>query len=191
LKDRLYTYGADSQGRRSAQTVLYWTLKVLIKLIAPVFPFTAEQAFSHFHNWAGKKDSVFLHKMSEDQQLDKFIDKEALKNGERMLGMRTQVLREIERKREKGIIGTSLEAHISLSLDKEYDFFKSRQEQLKEVFVVSGVDVSQGEFNIKVDKSRGEKCPRCWNYREDIGEDGEYPDVCLRCAEALKGGKNG
>jgi len=190
LKDRLYTYSPVSKERKSAQNVLYYIIKALLKIIAPILPFTAEDAFLSFHAWKGKQESIFLHSFDEDKE-QMHIERDILVKGEKILALRSEVLKEIERKREESIIGSSLEAEVNIYCDKDdYLFFKEREDILREVFIVSKVRVERGNFKIEVKKAEGNKCLRCWNWRKDVGSKKEYVDLCLRCVSVLKGGDN-
>ncbi|MFH1768352.1 MAG: isoleucine--tRNA ligase [Candidatus Omnitrophota bacterium] len=194
LKDRLYTYSQNSYERKSAQNVLSHILKVILKAVSPILSFTAEEAFSCFHNWQGKKESVFLHRFDQDGEFDLNDDDllDLLKSGGKILALRDRVLKEIEKKREESLIGSSLEAVIELNCQGEdYLFYKDRGELLREVFIVSEVTVKEGKFNINVDKAKNTKCARCWNFRDDVSQNKDYPDICQKCVSALKrGGDN-
>ncbi len=186
LKDRLYTYAASSAARRSAQTVLYFIVEELIKLIAPVLSFTAEEAYASFSGKKPGEHSVFFE--SVDRDLFVFpLDAEFESSWENIFSLREKVLKEIECKREEGVVGSSLEAEVNVTVpDAEYAFFSGREDLLTEVFIVSRVNVTRGESSIEVIKSKQSKCARCWNFREDIGSSPEYPQVCSRCVEALR-----
>jgi len=185
LKDKLYTNSPKSHQRKSAQNALYHILKSLIKVVAPVLSFTAEEAFSCFGNWQGKKESIYMHELATPES--GYFDSELVAVVEKILGLRSEVLKEVEKKRESGVVGSSLEAEVKLQIQKsDYDFYKKYEDLLREIFIVSTVSVEQGDFKIDINKASGEKCQRCWNFRCDVGNDNNYPDVCSRCANALK-----
>ena len=189
LKDRLYTFSPKSTQRRSAQFVLSQVFEIIVRLIAPILSFTAEEAYSSYNATKNKKGSIFITAFSDISTKD-WLDEDLTEQWQRIMVLRSQVLKEIENKREAGVIGSSLEASITLSLpDKDYTFFKERSDELQEVFIVSEVSITQGELKIKVDKSNNPKCPRCWNFRNDIGTDMQFNEVCGKCARALKGGQ--
>ncbi|UCG35766.1 MAG: isoleucine--tRNA ligase [Candidatus Omnitrophota bacterium] len=188
LKDRLYTLSSNSKERRSCQYVLYYILKVLLKVIAPILSFTAEEVYETWENLKGRKDSIFLDTIDEDLSPQLF-DEELMQRWERILSLRDEALKEIEKMREGGQIGSSLEAEVSLHLPKaEYKLFSNDTDTLREVFIVSDVLTKEGEFKVEVKKASGAKCIRCWNWRKDIGLNKEFPEICARCANALKGG---
>lgn len=191
LKDRLYTYAKNSKERRSAQTVLYYILERIVKLIAPILSFTAEEVHLSFPSWNNKKESIYLYEF-ESNLYPSYRNEEILKKWERILSLREKVLKEIERKREEKIIGSSLEAEIILFFENEdYEFYKNYTEVLREVFIVSKVNIKKGQFLIQVNRAKGEKCLRCWNYKEEVGKNKEFPYLCSRCISVIKEQKGG
>ncbi len=185
LKDRLYTFAPNSKGRKSAQTVLWYVLNFLIKTISPIASFTGEEAYSHFIQ-EDKKDSVFFSSWPDYKD---FQDTELEKKWEKVFNIRERVLKKLEEKRGQGDIGSSLAAKVVLSIpdQKDVELFTDIQDSLREVFIVSSVEVNEGkEFSIEIEQAQGEKCPRCWNYTIEIGKDKEFTEVCSRCAKALK-----
>ncbi|MBD3246633.1 MAG: isoleucine--tRNA ligase [Candidatus Omnitrophica bacterium] len=188
LKDRLYTFYPDSPQRRSAQYALRYSLQVLLKLIAPVLSFTAEEAYQHL-DAAGKKESLFFNVYAENRP-EQWADAGHIARWEKILGLRGEVLKLMEQQREQGAIGSSLEAEVGITLPgDQYRFFHPLEETLREVLIVSSVRVLEGERSISVEKAKGQKCPRCWNWRIDIGGDDSYPELCGKCAQALKEGE--
>jgi isoleucyl-tRNA synthetase len=186
LKDRLYTFSRNSTGRRSAQFVLYHILRVLLKLIAPILSFTAEEAYAAWSSLSDKKDSIFAAELAEDIHQE-WIDEALLEKWGKIFSLRGQVLKEIENQRGQGIVGSSLEAVITLELnDKDFEFYQNLRDTLREIFIVSEVELKKGKEAILVEKAKSEKCPRCWNFRESVGKDTQHPDVCDRCAQALR-----
>ena len=186
LKDRLYTYAKNSKERRSAQTALYYILERIVKLIAPILSFTAEEVLFSFPLGDKKKESIYLYEFNENLY-PSYRNEEILKKWEHILSLREKVLKEIERKREEKIIGSSLETEVTLFFeDEDYKFYKNCEEILREAFIVSKVEVKRGKFLIQVNKAKGEKCLRCWNYKEDVGKDKEYPHLCSRCILIVK-----
>jgi isoleucyl-tRNA synthetase len=185
LKDRLYTFSPNSQERRSAQFVLYNIFNVIIRLIAPIFSFTAEEAFLCYRSSFSKKDSIFLSSLKE-AFFPQWIDSKLMERWNKILSLRDKVLKEIEKKREEGIIGSSLGAEVSLELgDSDYEFFFPYKDTLREIFIVSGVNIVKGKGHITIEKAKGEKCLRCWNWRDDVKDYQQFPQVCGRCREVL------
>ncbi|MGC9325587.1 MAG: isoleucine--tRNA ligase, partial [Desulfomonilia bacterium] len=195
LKDRLYVYRADSLERKSAQSALLRIIVVLTRLIAPILVFTAEEIWDFIPSFAGKEESVHLASMPE---ADQAMKDEAVKGKwERIIILRQDVAKELERARREKVIGHSLDAWVNLiGSDSTLDFLKDVEPDLADVFICSGVSVSEGDgpyieseafskLGVRAEKAPGKKCPRCWHYSEDIGSRQSYPDVCARCAQQL------
>ena len=194
LKDRLYTAGKKSLMRRSAQTVLYEILCALAKILAPVCPFTADEIYKYMpRNSAAAFESV--HMSSWPTMRPEFIFNENdVKEIDHVLSFRTFVLKALEEKRSRGAIGSSLEARAILSVKDESSFqiFKKFAQQLPFIFIVSQVEVVKKDdmteaLSVAVTPSLGTKCARCWNYSLDVDAVKDYPGICGRCVEAIKG----
>jgi isoleucyl-tRNA synthetase len=195
LKDRLYTLGTDSLERRSAQTVLSEIASGLLKLMAPILSFTAEEAWQELKKLEMGKDfsqSIFL---SDFEDVKNFkLDSELLAKWEEIRSLRDRVLKALEESRQKGEIGSSLQAKVifHVSDEKLERFLSENMELWPSIAIVSKAELvkSSGEkLKIEVKPADGEKCPRCWQWHSDIGQDSEYSDVCLRCASVLKADK--
>ncbi|MCM8820956.1 MAG: isoleucine--tRNA ligase [Candidatus Omnitrophica bacterium] len=180
LKDRLYTYGKNSIERRSARTALYKILTELVKVIAPVLSFTAEEAYQLLP-WE-KKESVFLEDWPEINQPDKKL----LERWERFFDIRKIVLKKIEEKREEKVIGSGLEAKVIIKADKETLEFLKGFEGLEGLFIVSEVLISSGEnLDVTVEKTSFGKCQRCWVHFPEIGSP-QAPEICFKCQKVLE-----
>lgn len=189
LKDRLYTDSRSSVSGRSSRTVLYEILVTLGRLLAPVLSFTCEEVWQSL----GFGGSVHLEEWP----------KASLKNRQtaleekwaRLFEIRDKVLKALEERREKKEIGNSLEAEVELTLSKsgERDFLKGFKNELAGLFLVSHVELRSGdsasreEVSVVVRRARGQKCERCWNFRETVGKDKNHPTLCDRCVKVLKG----
>jgi isoleucyl-tRNA synthetase len=182
LKDRLYIAAPKSVERRAAQTALYEITDKLCRLIAPVLAFTADEAFENLPNQ--QISSVHL---TEFPKLAGVKDEALIGNWERIFAIRDDVLKRLEEARNAKQIGSSLEAKVILTVDKEtMMFLLPYYEDLRYIFIVSQVEVHQDEkFGVEIRKADGAKCERCWNYSVRVGEHAEFPTVCERCAEAL------
>ena len=191
LKDRLYTYSADSVERRSAQTALYDILTAVLKMISPVLSFTAEEGWQTLRAEIapGAEESVFLtdYPQFPASRLDRGLGE---KWG-RMMGLRETVTKAIEERRREGVVGSSLEARVTFRTSSE-DMNKFLSDTLSfwpQVLIVSSCalefDPGAGEFEARVEHADGAKCPRCWQWKKDIGTDAAHAGVCGRCAEAL------
>ena len=186
LKDRLYTFSRCSPARKSAQFVLYQILDVLLKLVAPILSFTAEEAYLIWGRAEESGGSIFLSSFTKEYP-QQWSDPEILKRWERLFSLREGVLKEIEKKREEGVIGSSLEASVLVRCQgADYTFYKKYQSIFNEVFIVSSALIEEGDFAILVEKAKGKKCMRCWNWSDSVGEDLEYSDICNKCLKTLK-----
>ena len=181
LKDRLYTCGADSRARRSAQTVLFHITHSLVRLMAPILSFTAEELWQVFTG--DGEDSVFFQTMYE---LPVPADAEALlAKWPRLRELRVPVRKEIEDLRAAGKVGSSLQAEIDLhAAPGDYEALASIGDELRYVMLTSAVRLHRGsEFQVQVAPSTHSKCERCWHYRPDVNGDG----LCARCVSNLNG----
>uniref|UniRef100_A0A7C4ELM5 Isoleucine--tRNA ligase n=1 Tax=Thermodesulfovibrio aggregans TaxID=86166 RepID=A0A7C4ELM5_9BACT len=187
LKDRLYTFKADSLERRAAQWVLYSIAESLIKLIAPILSFTAEEAWQHLP--FKKTESVFLGSMPEVNE--SFMNLELEKKWEKLIEIRDEVNKALEVKRQEKFIGNSLEAKVILSVSENLkEFLSPYLDFLPTLFIVSQVELKETEsldkeFSVKIEKADGQKCQRCWIYSPMIGKF-EIKDVCPKCFNVLK-----
>jgi isoleucyl-tRNA synthetase len=183
LKDRLYTCGADSRARRSAQTVLWHLAQSLVKLMAPILSFTAEEAWRLLSGRA--EASVFeqtWHAIPEHG-----LDAAALDAWDTVRRFREIAAKRIEQKREAKELGSSLQAELEIQAHgPTYDALARLGDDLKFVLIVSKVllrDVGGAAVQIVVKASEGKKCERCWHYRADVNPQG----LCGRCESNLKG----
>jgi isoleucyl-tRNA synthetase len=180
LKDRLYTCGADSQPRRSAQTALYHITHSLIRLMAPILSFTAEESWQLF----GKEGSVF-EKTWYDLP-DAKLDAAAFEGWGIVRELRVSVTKAIEERREKKEIGSSLAAELDIRASGPvYDAVARLGEELRYVFITSRATArrAEGPTQVDVKPSSNTKCDRCWHYRADVNGEG----LCGRCQSNLKG----
>jgi len=179
LKDRLYTFGARSKERRSGQTVLYKILSVLTRIMAPITPFTSEEIWGYFN----KEGSVHLADWPKVE--NDLIDAGLEAKWQRLINLREEVLKALEEKRIAKLIGSPLEAKVSLvaSSKEEYDFLNKYSGILRYIFIVSQVVLAAGDkLDIQVSKADGKKCSRCWNWSALVGADECNPTLCERCA---------
>lgn len=187
LKDRLYVLKNDSYGRRSAQTSIFHILNSLVRLMAPIYSFTVEEVWAHMPNFKNKEESVHL---TEFIRTDiSFIKEDLIKRWEFFEEMREKVLKELELAREKDLIHDSLEAKIILKIPPEKEqMLHNYKNELKEIFVVSQLEIipTEAKLEIIVERAKGNKCLRCWNYDELTGTIPSNPNVCPRCYSILK-----
>lgn len=182
LKDRLYTGKADGLKRRSSQTVIYYMLDDLVKLMAPIVSFIAEETYEYIPGT--KKQSVFLE---DFPQVNKDWDNsEVYKDIQLILEVRSDVSKVLEDLRKEKVIGSSLEAAAVITAnDQKYEVLKKYEADLNELFIVSSTTLKQGDFKVEAEKASGEKCDRCWNYFPDVNTNPDWPGVCPKCLEAL------
>lgn len=184
IKDRLYIFAPKSVERRSAQTALYRVSDSLIRLMAPLLAFTADEAWESMP--AREIESVHMAEFPSTTA-DGGDSGSLRSNWERIFAIRDEVLKSLEEARIEKRIGSSLEAKVVLTTDAETTrFLLDYYEQLRYVFIVSQVEVHEGPSQkVEIQKADGEKCERCWNYSTRVGEFPDFPTVCERCNEAL------
>ncbi len=194
LKDRLYTFKQDSLGRRSGQTVVYKMMKKLIKMIAPVLAFTADEAWQFVP--AGLKDEKHVQwELWNEPKEQKLAGVDAA-DWDVVVKVRDIALKEIEKKRAAGEIKHPYESAITIKYSsKTLDgIFKKYKNELEPVFIVSKItyapfDLKEGEIeaglSVEAGKAEGVKCGRCWRFVDDVGKDADYPELCGRCVENL------
>lgn len=192
IKDRLYTSKKDSLARRSAQTAMYIILNTLVKMIAPIICYTAEEIWKYMpHTKKEQVESVMLTILPEVNE--KYENKQLEEKWNHILELKELVSKELELARSNKTIGHSLNAKVTLfANEKEYDFLKENQELLKTVLIVSDLEVQpnarkdETKIGVKVEVAEGKKCERCWKYSVTVGENTNYPTLCHDCSEALK-----
>lgn len=188
LKDRLYTSGTHSTARRSAQHALWHVTHALLRWLAPILHFTAEEAWAMFTG--NEDDSILFHTFAQLPSVDKA---EALRHKWSMLReVRTEVQKSLEALRVNGDIGSSLAAEVTLYASGEtYQHLASLQDDLRFVLITSHAQVVEIAANeptrIEALATTQPKCERCWHYRADVGAQQEYPHLCGRCVSNLYG----
>ena len=188
IKDRLYC--ADDHARRCAQTALYRILVDFTKLLAPILCFTSQEIWSYIPKLDGMKAYVVFEQMPEAKAA---ADEAFEAKWDRIMAIRDDVKKVLEQARADKVIGSALEAGLTLYCSKEvYDFLNAiPMDELADLFIVSHVDLVEGEGGVKglveglgvsAAHAAGNKCLRCWKYETTVGEDG----LCPRCAKVLK-----
>ena len=180
LKDRLYTCKADSKPRRSAQTALYHITHSLVRVMAPILSFTAEELWRVFR---GKgDDSVFFHTWHD---VPRPADAGALlSKWERLRELRDPVRKGIEALRAEGKIGSSLQAEVDYpATGLDYELLASLGDELKFLLLTSRAGIRRAEGPVEVGPSGHAKCERCWHYTPDVNAEG----LCARCQSNLGG----
>jgi isoleucyl-tRNA synthetase len=186
LKDRMYTFRKDSVERRSGQTAMFEVLTALLKVMAPLLAMTADEAWGYLKA-DGKSESVHLETWPEEKAYGKWIDKKLEEKWAVLAQIREDVLKKIEARRAAGDIGASLEAAVTVSTDDagKMSVLKEHRDLLRYLFIVSQAHLKEGAPEIVVEKAKGAKCSRCWNYSEKVGSDAAHPTLCERCVKNI------
>ena len=202
IKDRQYTTKADSLARRSCQTALWHIAEALVRWMAPILSFTADEIWGYLPQTATTRaEFVFteefyegLFGLGENEKLDDAYWQQLIK-------VRSEVNRVLEIARNDKVIGGGLEAEVTVYANDEYRaLLEQLGNELRFVLITSKAevkpladkpaDVATGELEgiaISVARSNGEKCPRCWHYSDKIGVNPEHPTLCPRCVENVAG----
>lgn len=197
IKDRQYTTKADSLARRSCQTALYHIAEALVRWIAPILSFTADEIWQYLPG--ERSEFVFteefyqgLFALADDEEMNDAYWQEVLK-------VRAEVNRVLEQARNDKVIGAALAAEVTLYANQHYrELLAKLASELRFVLITSKAevklleeaDVAEGELKglaVKVVASKDEKCPRCWHYSDTIGQNSEHPHLCARCVENVAG----
>ncbi|MFQ5579985.1 MAG: isoleucine--tRNA ligase [Nitrospiria bacterium] len=215
LKDRLYTAAADAPERRAAQAVMQEILLALVRLMAPILSFTADEIWQYLPENLKSQPSVHLTEFPEEKDLSTVEAGNGEKDWSRLIQVRDEVARVLEEVRKDKKIGNSLEAGVHLFAKPAlYELLKGQAAMLPAFFIVSQVNFSpwqdqdihaqevgdadrgapewalsttleDASLRIDVAPARGEKCGRCWTYQESVGRDATHPTLCRRCTEVV------
>lgn len=185
-KDRLYVEKADSKGRRSAQTAMYYILDSLTRLIAPVLSFTADEIWhSMCHSSKENTVSALLNDMPEKKSEFEYENEDKWNT---LFTLRDGIMKSLEEARAAKLIGKSLEAKITVRASREdYVTLNEFRDYLETVFIVSKVIIEEADveaIECSVEAADGVRCDRCWMYTEHPVEDGEG-HLCERCAKIV------
>jgi isoleucyl-tRNA synthetase len=193
IKDRQYTTGEDSLARRSAQSALHHIAQAMVRWLAPVLSFTAEEIWQTLEE--ENDESVFLQGWY--QGLTSGYENDSIKTARQI---NPTIRKQMEGMRSDKVIGSSLDAEIDVYCSDEiYQSLSKLGDELRFVFITSyarihpiseqtGDCIEAGEgVMIKVSKSEHEKCVRCWHHRADVASHDEHPELCGRCVENIAG----
>jgi isoleucyl-tRNA synthetase len=200
LKDRLYISAPKSRGRRSAQTAIWRIGEALVRLLAPIMSFTAEEVWDYLPKSAGRADSVHLalfpsaaEILGDASPAPESGEDQAGQDWTTLRSVRDELLKALEAARNNKLIGTGLEAQVTVTAaEPPYSVLSRHAGELRYLFIVSAVHLVQGSGNgtggvqVEVKRADGAKCERCWNYSIHVGEDKQYPTVCERCSAVLR-----
>lgn len=198
IKDRQYTGKREGIPRRSAQTALYYIVECLVRWIAPVLSFTAEEIWQNLPGL--REQSVFLSEWYTALPISKAEDMDNV-YWQQILAIRDEVNKLLEEARVQGILGSGLEAELDLYCDEKlYTLLWELKDELRFVLITSRADVHRDKKRpenakktaisglwISLAASSYPKCERCWHRRADVNQDAEYPNVCARCVENMTG----
>ena len=187
LKDRMYTFAPTSHERRSAQTVLWQISETLVRLVAPILSFTADEVWEYLPKVEGREASVHLAQFPAPGEIFSEAPAALLEEWKQIFAVRDQALRELEVARQDKRIGKGLEAQLEIAASGEQlTLLRRHAAGLKEIVNVSGVTVVEGgELQVNVQPATGTKCARCWNFMPKVSDYGIWENVCTRCSDAL------
>ena len=195
LKDRLYTFPRSSRERKSAQTALWRIGEALLRLVAPILSFTADEAWQFMPKMLSRPESVHLALLPNTNDVtgeirDREQAAQVRSDWDYLFTIRELALRKLEELRNDKIIKANLEARVTITASgDDYRRLAQYADKLPGFFVVSQVELQQGapesEIAFEVGKAEGVKCERCWNFSTHVGEDTAFPTVCERCSTNL------
>ena len=199
VKDRLYTSAPNAPGRRSAQTATWRIAEALVRLVAPIMSFTADEVWSFLPAVSGRPVSVHLAHFPKAEDITGHVADQTKANAvwkdfQALMRVRDAALKALEVARQEKIIGSALEAVVNISApDELVPLLERYRSDLRFLLIVSGVEVKRASggngnapLRVLVEKAPGQKCERCWNYSTHVGESERYPTVCERCLAALE-----
>jgi isoleucyl-tRNA synthetase len=198
IKDRQYTTQADSLARRSCQTAMFHIVEAMVRWMAPVLSFTADEIWGLMPG--ARAESVFMETWYEGLFLREpgMLDAAAWR---KVIDVKTAVGKQLELMRREGIIGSSLDAEVELYCDEPLlSLLASLGDELRYALITSyasvarfadaspqAMDTEVNGLKIAAWASEHAKCTRCWHHREDVGRDAEHPELCGRCVENVAG----
>ncbi len=196
IKDRLYTTGTESAPRRSAQTALNHLAQAMVRWLAPILSFTAEEAWSHLPGIPN--ESVFLNAW---HQFPAGAERKSAINWHALIALKADVARELERLRTLGSLGSSTEADVTVFVPDALSCqFAAMHDELRFLLITgdakvasvsavsaTAVKASQEEVWIEVKPSTSPKCVRCYQLRADVGSNPTHPQICARCVSNVEG----
>jgi isoleucyl-tRNA synthetase len=179
-KDRLYCDQANSSRRRATQAVMSKVFGELVRLLAPILVFTAEEAWGHYRPGT----SVHLELFPEE----KAPDQEILNRFEALLTLRGEVSQALEKAQRDGVIANPLEATVLVTTDDPLLLAAAKEgiAEIEELLILSNLTITEGAKSITIGKTEAAKCERCWRHRDEVGSHAEHPTLCGRCVEAVE-----
>jgi len=178
-KDRLYCDKGDSPHRRATQFAMHKVLEALMRLLAPILAFTAEEAWGYFQ----KDSSVHLQFFPKPDPA--WTNPDAVRDMDRLIGIRARISQAVEKIQKAGGIGSALEAKVVLAAPpSEQPLLDSLHTELEELFILSDLTIVSGD-EVTATKTSALRCERCWRHRPEVGSSAAHPMLCARCEEAV------
>lgn len=198
LKDRLYTLRSDGLERRSAQTALYEVCQTLLRLIAPILTFTADEAWGYFNGNSDFGYDKSIHLEDFPTVVKAYEDNKLVEDFETLFKVREDIQAELEKYRQQKIIGQSLDAQVLLSIGSQNptaEILKKYNKELPEYFIVSAVHLNilegaYADLAIAVKHADGVRCPRTWRWVDKLVNVEGFGEVSERCVEILQAWKS-
>jgi len=185
VKDRLYTCKSDSNARRSCQTSLDFLLNILVRLIAPVLSYTAEEIWQTSERLSSQEESVFL----SNYDISEIDYQSSIKESDwnRIFEIKDAVNQSIEEMRSENKLKGSLDSIVNINANEEdLKVLKKLGNELHFLFISSEASAEKGKsFKIKINSSKNPKCTRCWHRHASVGTSKEHPELCYRCIENI------
>ena len=204
IKDRQYTTQENSIARRSCQTAIYHIMEAMVRWLAPICSFTADELWAHMPG--ERNESVLLNQWYDMPAMysDEKVADEAITYWKQITEVRESVNKELEALRVAGEIGSGLAADVAVYCGREImDILATLEDELRFVFITSDAKIylageppaeakhyklsTDDEIWVAVSASEHEKCTRCWHHREDVGTNEKHPELCGRCVDNVDG----
>ena len=197
LKDRLYTSKAASRARRSSQTAMKEILESMVRLLAPILTFTAEEVWLALPACPGKAESVHLTQLPEVNAA--LVQPELAEKWNALITVKGEVAKAIEAARQNKTVGHSLDAAVAVAAPESLrPLLETHVEDLRALLIISDLSVVDADkigepyrsaeipgLLVGVSRATGAKCNRCWNYNATVGENADHPTICARCLQNL------
>ncbi|MDD5099769.1 MAG: class I tRNA ligase family protein, partial [Syntrophales bacterium] len=197
LKDRLYTSKAASRARRSSQTAMKEILESMVRLLAPILTFTAEEVWLALPACPGKAESVHLTQLPEVNAA--LVQPELAEKWNALITVKGEVAKAIEAARQNKTVGHSLDAAVAVAAPESLrPLLETHVEDLRTLLIISDLSVVEADkigepyrsaeipgLLVGVSRATGAKCNRCWNYNATVGENADHPTICARCLQNL------
>ena len=189
-KDRMYTFAPDSPSRRSGQTAMWRVCEALVRLLAPIMSFTADEIWEYLPTVLERAPSVHLTQFPQHDEIapSDEASERIRRHWEVLMQVREEANKALEEARKSKLIGAALEANVRITAPQElYEVLMRHAKDLEALLIVSRIELEQGsELRVEVQRALGSKCERCWHYTPYVGKDEAFPNVCERCAPVLR-----